>query len=89
MSKGRARRGKAFRVKALVMQKELRGRGLAAEAMKRLQEELGWVHVAGSDYKLTWWSTWLPAWRRRTWVPMPGKAGLVGMESRSGIRGHL
>ena len=43
MSKARkrARRGKAFRVGALAVQKGLRGRGLAAEAMKRLQEELG------------------------------------------------
>ena len=52
VSKARApaRRGKAFRVEALAVHKELRGRWLAAKAMRRLQGELGWV--AGSDYKL-------------------------------------
>ena len=70
------------------MQKGLRGRGLAAEATKRLQGELGWV--SGSDYKLVVdiRSTWLPAWRRRLWASMPSKAGLVEMESGSGIREH-
>ena len=48
VSKARARRAlKVFRVRALAVQE---GRGLAAEAVKRLQEELGWA--AGSEYKL-------------------------------------
>ena len=34
----------------MICSKKLRGRGLAAEAVKRLHEELG--RVAGSDYKL-------------------------------------
>ena len=48
----RARSGKVFRMKALAVQKGLRGRGLAVEAfiLKRLQVELG--GVAGSDYRL-------------------------------------
>ena len=50
MSKARkrARSAQVSRMKALA--EELGGRGLAAEAMKRLQEELG--RVTGSDYKL-------------------------------------
>ena len=82
----RARSGKAFRMKALAVQKGLRGRGLAVEAfiLKRLQVELGgWLgQITG------WWPTWLPAWQRRVWASMPDKAGLVEMESGSGTRGH-
>ena len=52
VSKARARRGKMFRMKALAVgeEPELRGRGIAAEAMRRMQEEQGCV--AGSDYRL-------------------------------------
>ena len=46
----RAKRGKVFGMRALAVQEELRGRGLAAEAIRRLQGELGWVD--GSEYKL-------------------------------------
>ena len=52
VSKARAKRGKVFGMRAPAMQEELRGRRLAAEANRRLQEELGprrWV--AGSEYK--------------------------------------
>ena len=38
--RGTARSGKIFRMKALAVKKELRGRGLAAEALKRLQVAL-------------------------------------------------
>ena len=40
-ARGTARSGKVFRMKALTMKREVRGRGLAAEALKRLQVELG------------------------------------------------
>ena len=77
----KARSGKVFRMKALAVQKGLRGRGLAAEALKRLQVELGgWLRqITG------WWPTWLPAWQRRVWASMPGKVGLVEMESGVGL----
>ena len=62
VSKARARRGKVFRMRALAVHKELRGRGLAAkvlqEATRRLQEELGWVRWLGQI--TSWWLTWLP-----------------------------
>ena len=50
MSKARARRGKVSRMRALAVQEELGGRGLAAEAIRRLQVEL--ECGAGSEYKL-------------------------------------
>ena len=47
--KARAKRGKVFRMRALAVQEELRGRGLATEAIRRLQEELAgvgdWIRV--------------------------------------------
>ena len=49
-ARGTARSGKIFRMKALAVKKELRGRGLAAEALKRLQVELG--ELAGTDYRM-------------------------------------
>ena len=42
-ARGTARSGKIFRTKALAVKQELRGRGLAAKALKRLQVELGWT----------------------------------------------
>ena len=50
VSKARAERGKVSKMRALAVQEKLRGRGLAAKAIRRLQGELGWV--AGSKYKL-------------------------------------
>ena len=43
VSKARAKRGKVSRVRALVVQEELRGRGLAAEAIRRSWG--GWIIV--------------------------------------------
>ena len=40
-AKKRARSGTVFRMQALVVKKELKGRGLATEALRRLQVELG------------------------------------------------
>ena len=51
VSKGRAARGKVFRMRALIVEEELRGQGLAAEvlAIGKLQGELtdcgGWNEV--------------------------------------------
>ena len=56
-AKKRARSGIVFRMQALVVKEGLRGRGLAAEALRRLEAELG--------ANTGWWLTWLPAWQRR------------------------
>ena len=60
-AKKRARSGTVFRMQALAVKEELRGRGLAAEALRRLQVEL--EGLAGEN--MGWWLTWLPAWQRR------------------------
>ena len=49
-AKGTARSGKLYRMQALAVKEETRGRGLAAEALRRLQVEL--VEMAGTDYRM-------------------------------------
>ena len=49
-ARGTVRSGKIFRMQALAVEKEMRGRGLAAEALKRLQVELH-GELAGTDYR--------------------------------------
>ena len=49
VSKGRARRGKVFRMRALAVWGELRCQGLATDVLGRLQEEV--AMVAGTRYK--------------------------------------
>ena len=59
VSKARAKRGKVLRMRALAVQEELRARGLAVEAIRRLQEAIkrwgGWL-----DQSTSWWLIWLP-----------------------------
>ena len=58
VSKGRARRGKVFRVRALAVREELKCQGLAAKALGRLQEELAvhgdWNEVQASAGASGW-----------------------------------
>jgi hypothetical protein len=49
-ARGIARSGKVYRMQALAVKEEQRGRGLAAEALRRLQVELG--ELAGTDYRM-------------------------------------
>ena len=49
-ARGIARRGKVYRMQALAVKEGQRGRGLAAEALRRLQVELG--ELAGADYRM-------------------------------------
>ena len=55
VSKARAKRGKVVRMRALAVQEELRGRGLAAEAIRRSWGECTWL-----DQSKSWWLIWLP-----------------------------
>ena len=49
-ARGIARRGKVFRIQALAVKEEQRGRGLEAEALSTLQVELG--ELAGTDFRM-------------------------------------
>ena len=49
-ARGVARSGKVYRMQALAVKEGLRGRGLTAEALRRLQVELG--ELAGTDYRV-------------------------------------
>ena len=49
-ARGIARSGKVYRMQALAVKEEQRGRELAAEALRRLQVELG--EVVGTDFRI-------------------------------------
>ena len=72
-ARGIARRGKVYRMQALAVKKEQRGRGLAAEALSWLQVELG--EVAGTDFRMV---TDMAACMAKKGVGFYGSQGWIG-----------
>ena len=72
-ARGIARGGKVFRMQALAVKEEQRGGGLAAEALSRLQVELG--ELAGTDF---WMVTDMAACMAKKGVGFYGSQGWTG-----------
>ena len=72
-ARGLARSGKVYRMQALAVKEEQRGRGLVAEALRTLQVGLG--ELAGTDYRMV---TDMAACMAKQGVGFHGSQGWTG-----------